>query len=164
MTDSEPQNQFEFVRLSDIPEQVQACARFHASISKDDSEDGFEMRKAAFQKLALDGEEEDAIVCFAAQGEQAGQIAGMAVLLKAEMTAFDDLGPWLSGLMVSPNCDTQKITDELVGHIEALTHDLGYAQLFMQTDNVAPFKAFGFTEIESFEKGNREHWVIGKAY
>ena len=142
---------------------AEACATFHAGLTADDSEEGLEMRKAAFRRLALDGEDEDAILCLRAQGEEAGQIAALAVLVQSELEAFNDLGPWLTGLLSDPSCDHDALQAALCEQIEQLADELGYAQIFVQTLDAATFKARGYAEIEPFEKDGKEHWVLGKA-
>lgn len=154
---------FEFVRLSDLPEMTEACAKFHASQSGEQSDDGMQMRKAAFQKLSLDGEEEDAVLALFAQGQREGQIAALAVLVAKEMEAFDDLGPWLTGLMVSNCCEQESVKQALCQEIENLADELGYAQIFVQTSKPGFFEAQGYAEIEPFEKDGTDYMVLGKA-
>lgn len=153
----------EFVRLSDIPDMVEAVARFHAELTGDDSDDGLAMRKAAFQKLALDGEEEDVVLGFSVNQEGAGEILGMAVLVKTEMEAFDDLSPWVTGILVEDGPDKCDLTADLVHQIEIIATQIGHGQIFAHTAETSFWKKQGFAEIEPFEKDGVEHWVVGKA-
>ncbi|WP_319533675.1 hypothetical protein [uncultured Cohaesibacter sp.] len=167
MANSMPE--IEFVRLSDLPDLVSECASFHARMSDTNgegaSDDGgaMDMRKAAFRRLALDGEEEDAIVGIVSDGFRGGQIAALAVLVKAEMEAFDDLGPWMAGILVDPAYDQGELKEDICAEVEELADELGYAQIFVHTDDAEPFKAIGYAEIEPFTRDDKEHWVLGKA-
>ena len=150
---------FEFVRLSDLPTLVEACSKFHAEHSGDQSENGLQMRAAAFQRLALDGEEEDAIVALRLG---IGTVAGLAVLLKSELDAFADLGPWLAGLTVSRSEENTDLKDRIRVEIETLADELGYTHICHHTHTPDLFKASGYQEIETFEKDGMAHTVIGK--
>lgn len=153
----------EFVRLSDIPDMAEMVARFHADMTGAESDDGFEMRKAAFQKLALDGEEEDAILAFLPDEYGGASIVGMAVLVKTEMEAFDDLSPWITGILITDVSDMVKLTADLIHQIEIIATQIGYGQIFAHTADTTFWKKQGFTEIEPFDKDGSEHWVVGKA-
>lgn len=153
----------EFVCLSDIPDLVEAVARFHADLTGDDSDDGLEMRRAAFRKLALDGEEEDVILGLRSDEGGAGEILGIAVLVKSEMEAFDDLGPWVTGILVRDKAGAGKLSADLVHQIEIVATQMGYGQLFAHSSDTSFWKKQGFAEIEPFDKKGAEHWVIGKA-
>ena len=167
MANSMPE--IEFVRLSDLPDLVGECAHFHARMSDTNGEgasnaDGaLDMREAAFRRLALDGEEEDAVIGIVSDGFRGGQIAALAVLVKAEMEAFEDLGPWLAGVFVDPVYDQGGLKEDLCAEVEDLADELGYAQIFVHTDDIEPFKALGYAEIEPFTRNDKEHWVLGKA-
>ncbi len=154
---------YEFVRLSDIPQLIDDCARLHALVSEDDSHEGFEMRQAAFRKLALAGESgEDALLAINAEGDLAGQIAGFCVLLEKELEAFDDLGPWLSSLTYHPEGDQSELRAALTKEAEALARNTGASELYLHTPDKAAFEALGFAEIEPFERGDETIWVMGK--
>ena len=154
----------EFVRLSDYPAIAEQCASFHARLSGDDSCEGLEMRIAAFRRLALDGEQEDGIVALFDQGDDKGKIAGLAVLLEAELEAFEELGPWLAGMKISQAVkDQETLKSELSDQVEALALDLGNDQIFVHADERGWFEARGYSEIEAFERGGETFWVFGKA-
>nr|WP_319516462.1 hypothetical protein [uncultured Cohaesibacter sp.] len=154
----------EFIRLSDCPAIVEQCASFHATLSGDDSGEGLEMRIAAFRRLALDGEQEDGIVALFDEGDQKGKIAGLAVLLAAELEAFEELGPWQTGMKISPAVkDQEALKSALSDQIEDLALDLGHDQIFVHADERGWFEARGYSEIEAFERGGETLWVLGKA-
>ncbi|SNY92757.1 hypothetical protein SAMN04515647_3026 [Cohaesibacter sp. ES.047] len=159
----------EFVRLSDVPDLVPDCAHFHAALSigdgagERDEKAAMDMRKAAFRKLALDGEEEDAVVGLISSGFRTGQIVAIAVLVKSEMEAFEDLGPWLAAPLVDPAIDHGSLIDDLCAEVEELADEMGYSQIFVQSSDAKHYKALGYSEIEPFTKDDREHWVLGKA-
>ena len=154
----------EFVRLSDIPELVDACASFHASQTGcGEDADGFDQRKAAFQRLALDGEEEDAVLGLFSEGDREGEIAAMAVLVSTELEAFDDLGPWMSGVLVSPCCEQGEVLKRLSAEVEELADEMGYAHLFVHSTDLETYDALNYAKIEPFRRDDKEHWVLGKA-
>ena len=163
MPDTTAAELYEFVRLSDLPDLAKMCASFHATLTGDDSGDGLDMRYAAFRKIALDGEEEDGIVALIREGDRAGQVAGMAVLLTKELDAFDELGPWLTGLKMTPDAqDTAGLRVALVEQIEALASGLGYDQIFAHSADKEWFENHGYGEIEPFERDGETFWVFGK--
>nr|WP_321457732.1 hypothetical protein [uncultured Cohaesibacter sp.] len=173
MAETKAIEQYEFVRLSDLPDLAELCASFHALASGDESAEGFDMRHAAFRKIALDGEEEDGVVALHKEGDRTGQLAGMAVLVRTEMDAFEDLGPWLTGLLVKP--EDSALRAELVMQLETVAAEFGYGEIFVQAMDAAPltaaetaadksfFENLGYGEIEPFEKAEKEYWVMGKA-
>ena len=155
--------EIEFLRLSDLPQLVGEVARFHAFQTGDSSEDGLEMRRAAFQKLALDGEEEEALLAVIPDGERAGDIVGLVVLVKEELEAFDDIGPWLTGLLTDKELSDSDLANRLVGQLEEIAMEFGYGQLFVQTVSTEAYKARGYAKIEPFDRDGVEYWVLGKA-
>ncbi|WP_316858111.1 hypothetical protein [uncultured Cohaesibacter sp.] len=154
---------YELVRLSDCPELVPLCAGFHARLSGDDSEEGLAMRQAAFQRLALDGEEEDGLVALVKDAERAGQVAGMGVLVRTDMEAFEDLGPWLTGLAVGNDDANETLRASLCREMELIAGELGYEHIFVQTEDAPFFMARGYEEVEPFEKDGMSRWVLVKA-
>lgn len=153
----------DFIRLSELPDLAAPCAAFHADLSGDDSIEGYEMRLAAFRKLALDGEQEDAIVAYRADGEKEGQIVGLAALVQTDTEAFDDLGPWISGISVAPDLKGSSLALDLVEKVEAIARDYGFEELFVATGEPDLHRTRGYQKIEPFEKNGSEFWVLGKA-
>lgn len=165
MPETKTNDRYEFVRLSDLPDLAELCASFHATVTGEESPDGLDMRYAAFRKIALDGEEEDGIVALYRDGPKAGQLAGMAVLVRTEMEAFEDLGPWVTGLAV--RSQEAALRSALVSQLEMVATELEYGEIFAQTQETEQDKGFfemhGYREVEPFKKAQKDYWVMGKA-
>ncbi len=153
----------DFIRLSELPDLAASCASFHAGLAGDDTAEGFEMRLAAFRKLALDGEREDAIIAYRADGEKEGQIVGLAVLVQTDLEAFDDLGPWVSAISVAADQKDTPLVFDMVEKVETIARDYGHEELFIATAEPDQHRARGYQIIEPFDKNGSEHWVLGKA-
>lgn len=153
----------EFIRLSELPDLASQCAAFHAGLSGDDSAEGYEMRLAAFRKLALDGEKEDAIVAYMSGGDKEGQIVGLAALVETDSEAFDDLGPWISGISLAASHKDSGLVLELVEKVEAIAREFGNEELYIATAEPDPLRSKDYQNIEPFDKNGSEYWVLGKA-
>ena len=163
-----------FIRLSELPDLVEACAAFHANITRDpnatedDISDGYDMRLAAFRKLALDGEQEDAIIAYRTEEDMAGErvlgmIVGLAALVQTDLDAFDDLTPWVTGIAIEPDDADDDLALTLVVKTEEMARDYGYSELFLATAEPDFFQAAGYQKIEPFDKNGSDYWVLGKA-
>jgi GNAT superfamily N-acetyltransferase len=162
--------EIEFIRLSDMPDMVEACALFHeqctspADGTAEESAARLDMRRAAFRKLALDGEDEDAILCLSARGNKAGRLVGLCALVQKELQAYEDLGPWLTGLVIKEDINRHlKLESRLIEETEELARSLGYLDIFIHTVDPDNFRIRDYAEIESYEKEGAEHWVMAKA-
>nr|WP_321445050.1 hypothetical protein [uncultured Cohaesibacter sp.] len=153
----------DFIRLSELPDLAASCASFHAGLAGDDTAEGYEMRLAAFRKLALDGEREDVIVAYRADGAKEGQIVGLAALVQTDLEAFDDLGPWVSAISVATDLKDTSMVLDMVEKIEAIAREYGHEELFIATAEPGQHRARGYQIIEPFDKNGSDYWVLGKA-
>ncbi|WP_319410648.1 GNAT family N-acetyltransferase [uncultured Cohaesibacter sp.] len=150
---------FEFVRLSDLPEMIEACAQMNDTEWGDGSDDSLEMRRAAFRRLALAAEEEDAILCLASNGD----LAAMALLIENDLPEFPDLGPWLASLIVAPAYRKQGLSGRLIGEVENLAREFGHEALFIYTRSPQLYHSCGYQDVEQHNVDDALFHILGKA-
>ncbi len=152
-------SQFEFARLSDLPDLAEQCARLNDAEWGDGSDASIEMRTSSFRRLALAGENEDVILCLSDKGE----LVGLCALLDNDLPAFEDLSPWLASLIVAPGFRGQGLALKLIVELEAMAKEMGEGELFLHTRYPDLYKKAGYAEIDSYERDGNIHVVMGKA-
>ncbi|HAT85209.1 MAG TPA: hypothetical protein DCS30_04160 [Rhizobiales bacterium] len=152
-------SQFEFARLSDLPDLAEQCARLNDAEWGDGSAESIEMRISSFRRLALAGENEDVILCLGEKGE----LAGLCVLIDNELPAYEDLSPWLASLIVAPDFRGRGLALKLIAELESMAKEMGEGELFLHTRYPELYKKAGYAEIETYERDGNIHVVMGKA-
>ena len=155
---AEDPDAFEFARLSDLPEMVDACAAMNDAEWGDGSEDSLDMRKAGFRRLALAAEEEDVILCLATDGS----LAGICILIENDLEGFPDIGPWLASLIVAPDYRGRGLSKRLVQETEDLARSFGEVALFLYTKSPDFYRRYGYQFVDNHEKDGVLFTVLGK--
>lgn len=80
-----------------------------------------------------------------------GEIAGSVLLVRNELDARHDLGPWLAGLVVAPGARGRGIGTALVRAVEAHGRALGVENLYLYTWAASRFyELLGWHAVETF--------------
>ena len=87
------------------------------------------------------------IAWIAHEGEEA---LGTAALRVHDLEGREDLGPWLGGVFVRPECRRQGVATALCRTVEDKAHDLGVSRLYLFTHGQERlYRRLGWQDLES---------------
>jgi GNAT superfamily N-acetyltransferase len=145
----------EIVLLADRPELIPVVGRWHWDQWGDEDPDG--SAESWIEGLRRRSGRDRIPISWAAVlgGEPVGSVA----LIAGDMTSRPELGPWVSGLYVVPECRRRGIGGLLNDHCEAAAAALGVPTLYLHTIVEAFYERRGW-RVLSHEPYGRERVAL----
>jgi predicted N-acetyltransferase YhbS len=92
-----------------------------------------------------------------------GELAGSVLLVRNELDAQHDAGPWLAGLVVAPQARRRGIGTALVKAVETHARGHGIERLYLYTWKARRFYALlGWRAVETFDDGGEPAMLMAR--
>jgi GNAT superfamily N-acetyltransferase len=148
--------QVEIVSTAEWPALAEVTAQWRWDAFARDGERSFAQLLADERLAAAAAEMPRTLVAI-----EEGRPVGMASLVAHDLEERPDLGPWLAGVFVLPECRRQGYAARLVRAVEAISWEASIDRLWLYTRTAERlYASLGWIKVEDFERSNRNRYAL----